>query len=117
MTFHLNVSAQLCIFDILDLPVLGILRSIFDRADPGSQEIRIERNNVICFVSGGVDSAFTAAVLSQTKGIGQVHNIYVEALMRKNGINIQCVDNQFTTNTWIKFVKMNIIVMRISVNC
>lgn len=44
----------------------------------------VGKNNVICFVSGGVDSSFVAALLSQTEGIGRVYPIYIEALMRKN---------------------------------
>ncbi len=44
----------------------------------------VGKNNVICFVSGGVDSSFVAALLSQTEGIGKVYPIYIEGLMRKN---------------------------------
>ena len=44
----------------------------------------VGKNDVICFVSGGVDSSFVAAILSQTKGIGKVYPIYIEGLMRKN---------------------------------
>ncbi len=44
----------------------------------------VGKNNVICFVSGGVDSSFVATVLSKTQGIGKVYPIYIEALMRKN---------------------------------
>jgi GMP synthase (glutamine-hydrolysing) len=42
------------------------------------------KNNILCFVSGGVDSSFVAALLSQTKGIDKVYPVYIEALMRKN---------------------------------
>lgn len=41
-------------------------------------------NDVINFVSGGVDSSFVAVVLSRTEGIGKVYNVYIGALMRKN---------------------------------
>lgn len=44
----------------------------------------VGKNDVINFVSGGVDSSFVAAVLSKTENIGKVHNIYIGALMRKN---------------------------------
>lgn len=43
----------------------------------------VGNNDVINFVSGGVDSSFVAAVLSQTEGIGNVYNVYIGALMRK----------------------------------
>lgn len=44
----------------------------------------VGENNVICFVSGGVDSSFVAALLSKTEGIGKVYPIYIEGLMRKD---------------------------------
>jgi GMP synthase (glutamine-hydrolysing) len=43
----------------------------------------VGENDVICFVSGGVDSSFVATVLAQTEGIGRVYPVYIEALMRK----------------------------------
>lgn len=44
----------------------------------------VGKNDVICFVSGGVDSSFVSVLLSQTDGIGKVYPIYIEGLMRKN---------------------------------
>ncbi len=44
----------------------------------------VGKNDVICFVSGGVDSSFVATLLSKTEGIGNVYPIYIEGLMRKN---------------------------------
>ncbi len=44
----------------------------------------VGKNDVINFVSGGVDSTFVAAVLSKTENIGNVYNVYIGALMRKN---------------------------------
>lgn len=44
----------------------------------------VGNNDVICFVSGGVDSSFVAALLSQTEGIGNVYPVYIEGLMRKH---------------------------------
>lgn len=41
-------------------------------------------NDVICFVSGGVDSTFAATLINQVEGIGQVHTVYIDGLMRKN---------------------------------
>ncbi|MFH1316265.1 MAG: glutamine-hydrolyzing GMP synthase [Candidatus Woesearchaeota archaeon] len=43
----------------------------------------VGKNDVIAFVSGGVDSTFVATVLAQTEGIGRVFPIYIGALMRK----------------------------------
>jgi GMP synthase (glutamine-hydrolysing) len=40
-------------------------------------------NDVICFVSGGVDSSYVATLLAQTEGIGNVYPVYIEALMRE----------------------------------
>ena len=44
----------------------------------------VGNNDILCFVSGGVDSSFVAALLSKTKGIGKVYPVYINALMRKN---------------------------------
>lgn len=44
----------------------------------------VGKNDVICFVSGGVDSSFVAVLLSKVSGIGRVFPVYIEALMRKN---------------------------------
>ncbi|MDO8740892.1 MAG: glutamine-hydrolyzing GMP synthase [Candidatus Woesearchaeota archaeon] len=44
----------------------------------------VGKNDVICFVSGGVDSSFVATVLAKTEGIGKIYNVYIEGLMRKN---------------------------------
>jgi len=44
----------------------------------------IGKNDVISFVSGGVDSTFVTALLAQTEGIGEVYAIYIDALMRKH---------------------------------
>lgn len=38
---------------------------------------------ILAFVSGGVDSTFVAALLSETEGLGPVYVVYIEALMRK----------------------------------
>ncbi|MFC1732943.1 glutamine-hydrolyzing GMP synthase [candidate division KSB1 bacterium] len=43
----------------------------------------VGNNNVISFVSGGVDSSFVTTVLAQTEGIGRVIPVYIGALMRK----------------------------------
>jgi len=64
----------------------------------------VKDNDVICFVSGGVDSAFTAAVLSQTNEIGKVHNVYVEALMRKNETE-EVIESLKQANINLKIVK------------
>ncbi len=42
----------------------------------------VGKNNILCFVSGGVDSSYVAALLKRTEGIGKVYNVYIEALMR-----------------------------------
>ncbi len=52
----------------------------------------VGKNDVICFVSGGVDSSFVAKLLSETEGIGNVYNVYIGALMRK-GENEEVVRN------------------------
>jgi len=44
----------------------------------------VGKNDVVSFVSGGVDSSFVTAVLAQTEGIGRVIPVYIGALMRKN---------------------------------
>ncbi|MGM5482219.1 MAG: glutamine-hydrolyzing GMP synthase [Nanobdellota archaeon] len=44
----------------------------------------VKNNDVICFVSGGVDSSFVAALLSKTNGIGNVYPVYIQGLMRKH---------------------------------
>jgi GMP synthase (glutamine-hydrolysing) len=44
----------------------------------------VGKSDVICFVSGGVDSSLVAAILSQTEDIGTVFPVYIGALMRKN---------------------------------
>ncbi|MEA3514567.1 MAG: glutamine-hydrolyzing GMP synthase [Nanoarchaeota archaeon] len=44
----------------------------------------VGENDVIYFVSGGVDSAFVAAVLAQTEGIGKTYALYIDGLMRKH---------------------------------
>jgi len=44
----------------------------------------IGKNDVISFVSGGVDSTFVTTVLAQTEGIGNVYALYIDGLMRKN---------------------------------
>jgi GMP synthase (glutamine-hydrolysing) len=44
----------------------------------------IGKNDVISFVSGGVDSTFVTTVLAQTDGIGNVYALYIDGLMRKN---------------------------------
>lgn len=44
----------------------------------------VGKNNVISFVSGGVDSSFVTTLLAQTEGIGKVYPVYIGALMRKN---------------------------------
>ncbi len=38
---------------------------------------------VLSFVSGGVDSTFVTAILNQSKDIGLVHAVYIDAFMRK----------------------------------
>ncbi len=43
----------------------------------------VGKNDVLCFISGGVDSTFVATVLAQTEGIGNVYALYIDALMRK----------------------------------
>jgi GMP synthase (glutamine-hydrolysing) len=43
----------------------------------------VGKNDVVSFVSGGVDSSFVTTVLAQTEGIGNVYPIYIGALMRK----------------------------------
>ncbi|MCK4589477.1 MAG: glutamine-hydrolyzing GMP synthase [Nanoarchaeota archaeon] len=40
-------------------------------------------NDVLCFVSGGVDSTYSAALLAQTELKGKKHFVYIDALMRK----------------------------------
>lgn len=52
----------------------------------------VGKNDVIVFVSGGVDSTYTAALISQTKGIGNVHCVYIGALMRK-GENEEVIES------------------------
>ncbi len=52
----------------------------------------VGKNDVICYVSGGVDSSFVAKLLSETKGIGNVYNVYIGALMRK-GENEEVIKN------------------------
>ncbi len=44
----------------------------------------VGKSDVVCFVSGGVDSSFVATLLAQTEGIGRVYPVYIEALMRRN---------------------------------
>jgi len=44
----------------------------------------VGKNDVLCFVSGGVDSTFVAALLAKTEGIGKVYPVYIRALMRQN---------------------------------
>ena len=44
----------------------------------------VGENDVICFVSGGVDSTVVAAVLAQTEGIGKTYALYIDGLMRKH---------------------------------
>jgi GMP synthase (glutamine-hydrolysing) len=43
----------------------------------------VGKNDVLSFVSGGVDSSFVTTVLAQTEGIGRVYPVYIGALMRK----------------------------------
>lgn len=43
----------------------------------------VGKNDVLSFVSGGVDSTFVTTVLAQTEGIGDVYALYIDALMRK----------------------------------
>lgn len=43
----------------------------------------VEQRDVLSFVSGGVDSTFVTCLLSQVQDIGEVHAVYIEALMRK----------------------------------
>jgi GMP synthase (glutamine-hydrolysing) len=52
---------------------------------------KVGKNDVICFVSGGVDSSFVAKLLSRTEGIGNVYNVYIGVLMRK-GENEEVVE-------------------------
>jgi len=40
-------------------------------------------DDIICFVSGGVDSCYTATVLSQTPIPGKKYFVYIDSLMRK----------------------------------
>ncbi|MGM5488574.1 MAG: glutamine-hydrolyzing GMP synthase [Nanobdellota archaeon] len=54
--------------------------------EDAKEQIRktVGTNDVICFVSGGVDSSFIATLLCDTAGIGTVYPVYIEALMRKD---------------------------------
>ena len=41
-------------------------------------------NDILAFCSGGVDSTFASALAAKTEGIGNVHVVYIEGLMRKD---------------------------------
>ena len=47
----------------------------------------VKQRDVLSFVSGGVDSSFVTCLLSQVEGIGNVHAVYIEALMRKGELD------------------------------
>ncbi len=47
----------------------------------------VGQRDVLSFVSGGVDSSFVTCLLSQVEGIGNVHAVYIEALMRKGELH------------------------------
>jgi GMP synthase (glutamine-hydrolysing) len=68
---------------ICDCPGEWDMRSYIEEAKRYVQET-IGTNDVICFVSGGVDSSLVAVLLSQTEGIGTIFPVYIGALMRKN---------------------------------
>jgi len=47
----------------------------------------VKQRDILSFVSGGVDSSFVTCLLSQVEGIGNVHSVYIEALMRKGELD------------------------------
>ena len=68
---------------ICDCPGEWDMGNYIEEAKKYVQET-IGTNDVICFVSGGVDSSLVAIILSQAEGIGTIFPVYIGALMRKD---------------------------------
>ncbi|MFH0978308.1 MAG: glutamine-hydrolyzing GMP synthase [Candidatus Woesearchaeota archaeon] len=89
--FHPEVSHTVIGTDIVSNFVHKICGCAYDWTmasfvEEAKQYVRdtVHQDDIICFVSGGVDSSFVALLLSKTEGIGNVYPVYIEALMRKN---------------------------------
>ena len=68
---------------ICDCPGEWDMGNYIEEAKKYVQET-IGTDDVICFVSGGVDSSLVAIILSQAEGIGTIFPVYIGALMRKD---------------------------------
>lgn len=89
--FHPEVTHTPKGLDIISNYVHGIcgcgsewtMKNNIERSKRYVQET-VGNNDVICFVSGGVDSCYTAMVLAQTPIPGKKYFVYIDSLMRKH---------------------------------